>query len=163
ARMKLRAATLPFWIDSADLPSYPRLARDESVDVAVVGGGISGLTAAYLLTLDGHSVALLERDRCAQIDTGHTSAPLTMVTGEQARFHPRKYLAALAHAITDRGGMIFERSSADEFSDRPVSVKSHGHTITCRWIVLATHTPLVGNAGMVGATMFQTKLAYYSS
>jgi glycine/D-amino acid oxidase-like deaminating enzyme len=258
AGMRVHAATLPFWIDSADLPSYPRLARDEAVDVVIVGGGITGLTAAYLLTLDGRSVAVLERDRCAQIDTGHTSAHLTMVTderltdlashfgrdhaqatwdaglaaiaqidavvrdleidcnfasvpgyvhapiggdangsatsfqdeaslatelgfdavfvddvpfvggpgvrfGEQARFHPRKYLAALTRAVTDRGGMIFERSSADEFSDRPVSVKSHGHTITCQWIVLATHTPLVGNAGIVGATLFQTKLAYYSS
>ena len=59
--------------------------------------------------------------------------------------------------------MIFERSSADEFGDRPVSVTSHGHTITCQWIVLATHTPLVGNSGIVGATLFQTKLAYYTS
>jgi len=78
-------------------------------------------------------------------------------------FHPRKYLAAIARSITDRGGMIFERSSADEFSDAPLSVKSNGHTITCERIVLATHTPLVGNAGLVGATMFQTKLAYYTS
>jgi len=75
--MKVHAGTLPFWIDSADLPSYPRLARNESVDVVIVGGGITGLTAAYLLTLDGRSVAVLERDRCAQIDTGHTSAHLT--------------------------------------------------------------------------------------
>ena len=29
----------------------------------------------------------------------------------QARFHPRKYLAGLARAITDRGGMIFEHSA----------------------------------------------------
>jgi len=257
--MTVHTGTQPFWIESAHLPSYPKLTRDESVDVVIVGGGITGLTAAYLLTLDGKSVAVLERERCAQIDTGHTSAHLTMVTddrltdlvahfgrdhaqavcdaglaaiaqidtivrelqiecdfawvpgyvhapigtdargssskafqdeallaselgfdaefvddvpfvggpgvrfADQARFHPRKYLAAVARAITDRGGMIFERSSADEFGDRPVSVTSNGHTITCGSIVLATHTPLVGIAGIVGATLFQTKLALYTS
>jgi len=29
--------------------------------------------------------------------------------------------------------------------------------------VLATHTPLMGNAGLIGATLFQTKLALYTS
>src|SRR5262249_14037710 len=82
---------------------------------------------------------------------------------DQARFHPRKYLAALARAITDRGGLIFERTAADEFSDRPIAVKANGHTITCKSIVIATHTPLVGNAGIVGAILFQTKLALYTS
>src|SRR4051794_12555636 len=248
--MTVHTGTLPFWIDSAALPTYPPLERDESVDVAIVGGGITGLTAAYLLTLEGRSVAVIDRDRCASIDTGHTSAHLTMVTdqrltdlashfgknhgqalwdaglaaistidgiihdldidcdfawvpgylhapigdranqvaeslreeaslaaelgfdaafvddvpfvggpgvrfADQARFHPRKYLAALARAITDRGGMIFEHSAAEEFSERPLSVKANGRTITCQQIVLATHTPLLGNAGMIGATLFQ--------
>src|SRR3981189_2211596 len=78
--MKLHAGTLPFWIDSAGLPAYPRLQRDDTVDVVIVGGGTTGLTAAYLLTLEGRSVAVLERSRCAQIDTGRTTAHLTMVT-----------------------------------------------------------------------------------
>jgi glycine/D-amino acid oxidase-like deaminating enzyme/nitrite reductase/ring-hydroxylating ferredoxin subunit len=82
---------------------------------------------------------------------------------DQARFHPRKYLAALARAIADRGGMIFEESAATEFGDRPLSVKANGHTLTCQALVLATHTPLVGTTGIVSATMFQTKLALYTS
>src|SRR4029079_9569994 len=47
--------------------------------------------------------------------------------------------------------------------NEPRSVISNGHTIGCKAIVLATHNPLVGNAGMVGATLFQTKLALYTS
>src|SRR5438270_28408 len=78
--MKVHADTRPFWIDSTPLPRYPKLERDESVDVLVIGAGITGLTAAYLLTLAGRRVAVIERERCAQIDTGHTSAHLTMVT-----------------------------------------------------------------------------------
>jgi glycine/D-amino acid oxidase-like deaminating enzyme/nitrite reductase/ring-hydroxylating ferredoxin subunit len=72
--------TNSYWIDSASLPRFAKLTRDQHVDVVVVGGGITGLTAAYLLTTAGKSVAVIERGRCAGIDTGHTSAHLTMVT-----------------------------------------------------------------------------------
>src|SRR4029079_9872449 len=81
----------------------------------------------------------------------------------QARFHPRKYLAGLARAISDRGGMIFEHSAADEFCDDPRTVTSNGHTIACGDVVLATHTPLMGTTGLLNATLFQTKLALYTS
>src|SRR4030095_226005 len=59
---------------------FAKLSADERVDVLVIGAGITGLTAAFLLTAVGKSVAVLERARCAEIDTGHTTAHLTMVT-----------------------------------------------------------------------------------
>jgi len=77
---KLNIDTVPYWIESAKLPKFAKLDRDDAVDVAIVGGGITGLTAAYLLTLEGRRVAVLERERCAEIDTGHTTAHLSMVT-----------------------------------------------------------------------------------
>jgi Rieske Fe-S protein len=61
------------------------------------------------------------------------------------------------------GGRIHEHSEAQEFLDTPRAVKAHGHTVTCRDVVIATHNPLVGLAGMAGATLFQTKLALYTS
>src|ERR687892_105267 len=72
--------TTSYWVESTSMPRFAKLSADQQVDVAVVGGGITGLTAAYLLTTAGRSVALLERDRCARVDTGHTTAHLTMVT-----------------------------------------------------------------------------------
>ena len=74
--------TTPYWSDSATMPVFPKLQNDLQVDVLVVGGGITGLTAAYLLLEAGKTVAVVERGRCAQVDTGHTTAHLTMVTDD---------------------------------------------------------------------------------
>ena len=49
----------------------------------------------------------------------------------QATFHPRKYLAALASRIDGGGSHIFEHSESREICDAPLSVKANGHTITC--------------------------------
>jgi glycine/D-amino acid oxidase-like deaminating enzyme/nitrite reductase/ring-hydroxylating ferredoxin subunit len=250
--------TIPYWTDSASLPTFPKLQRDQQCDVVVVGGGIMGLTAAYLLTAAGKRVAVVERERCAQVDTGHTTAHLTMVTDTrladlvdrfgrdhaqatwdaglaaiariddiirehqidcafewvegflhaplgdaeksesvtfekeaalarqmgfdatfvkdvpfaarpgirfdgQARFHPRKYLAGIVKAIVAGGGQIYEHSGAEEFCTEPLSVKVNGRTLTCEDIILATHNPLVGVSGIASATLFQTKLALYTS
>lgn len=72
--------TTPHWLKSADLPRFPRLDHTVTVDVAIVGAGITGITAAYLLKKAGLTVALIERGRFACVDTGHTTAHLTAVT-----------------------------------------------------------------------------------
>ena len=78
ARAKSDATS--YWSKSATFPVFAKLADDATADVVIVGGGITGLTAAYLLAKARKRVILLERGRCAAIDTGHTSAHLTMVT-----------------------------------------------------------------------------------
>ena len=218
------------------------------------------LTTAYLARRGGTIGRVLERDRCAQIDTGHTTAHLTMVTDtsperavaqvrphacagglgcrlaaiaqidtdhsrardrlrvrvgerlsararrhgrsptrpstfreeaslaaelgfdatfvedvpfiggpgirfdDQARFHPRKYLAGLARAIASSGGQIFEHSEAEEFRDEPrrregerplVHARRHRH----RHAQSARRHRRAWRARRV----FQTKLALYTS
>jgi glycine/D-amino acid oxidase-like deaminating enzyme/nitrite reductase/ring-hydroxylating ferredoxin subunit len=57
-------------------PEYPALAKDGEFDVVIVGGGITGLTAAYLLKREGKRVAVLEKGRIGDGETSHTSAHL---------------------------------------------------------------------------------------
>jgi glycine/D-amino acid oxidase-like deaminating enzyme len=68
-----------FWAFE-ELAAHRTLDRDLTVDALVIGGGMTGLTSAYLLAEAGVTVALVERQRIASGDTGHTTAHLTAVT-----------------------------------------------------------------------------------
>lgn len=67
-----------YWMASAPGPAVrPGLAEDLTVDVAVVGAGVAGVSTAWELTRAGYRVALLEADRVAAGVTGYTTAKLT--------------------------------------------------------------------------------------
>ncbi|PYI81034.1 MAG: hypothetical protein DME26_20575 [Verrucomicrobia bacterium] len=257
-RISLAVKSSSFWIDSARLPRFSALEENLEVDVAVIGAGVTGITAAYLTKNAGHTVALLDRGRCGGVDTSFTTAHLAYVTDErlhklvknfgrekakavwdagmaaldqivanirheriqcefswvpgylharlqgnrkedrstlqkdaglaqalgfhaeyletipffglpgvkfehQAKFHPLKYLAALVRAIPGNGSHVFENTEAREVQQKPLAVIAGRQKIRCRYVVLATHTPLMGKTNIVSATLFQSKLALYTT
>ncbi|HEY5895053.1 MAG TPA: FAD-dependent oxidoreductase [Chthoniobacterales bacterium] len=225
--------------------------------VLIIGGGITGLTAAYLVRKAGHTVAVVERGRIGHGQTGHTTAHITYVTdvrlselmkrfgrdhaeaawdagasamaqiqaivaevgfdcelrtvpaflvtamdaeqkenerlrqeaalaaelgfdatfieavplldrpairfANQFKFHPMKYVQALAREIVRNGGQIFEETEVTEFQKDPRRATAGGHSIKFDFVVLATHVPLQGIRGPPGAALLQTKLAGYST
>ncbi len=66
-----------FWIETTPRTSFPPLQGSITVDVAVLGGGITGLTAAVLLKRLGKTVAVIEAHRIAEGVTGNTTAKVT--------------------------------------------------------------------------------------
>jgi glycine/D-amino acid oxidase-like deaminating enzyme/nitrite reductase/ring-hydroxylating ferredoxin subunit len=64
-------------METAPSPGYEALSRDLSVDVAVIGGGITGVTTALLLANAGAAVAVLEARSVGAGTTGYTTAKVT--------------------------------------------------------------------------------------
>lgn len=238
-------------------PKFDALSQDAEVQALIIGGGITGITAAYLLAKAGCSVVLLEKGRIASAETQFTTAHISyppdirmkdlvtkfgrnhagavwdagMAAAEQIRrnvcheeiecdlrhvpgylyatenasaevvaglqkdahlaqeqgfdvelvgecpathrpavsfanmmkFHPLRYLAALAKAARELGAQIHEDSEAQEFDAEKKTVRCNGHTITYQHVFIATHVPLQGGAGTLSAALLQTKLAGYST
>lgn len=67
----------PYWLASTPKTDYPELNKDIKVDTAIVGGGLVGITTAYLLKKQGVKVVVLEADKILKGTTGHTTAKLT--------------------------------------------------------------------------------------
>jgi glycine/D-amino acid oxidase-like deaminating enzyme/nitrite reductase/ring-hydroxylating ferredoxin subunit len=66
-----------YWVDTAPATEFPILSGDVEVDVAIIGGGIVGTTAARLLKDDGHSVAVIEARTVGGEVTGKSTAKIT--------------------------------------------------------------------------------------
>ncbi|QRV14955.1 FAD-dependent oxidoreductase [Haloterrigena salifodinae] len=231
------------WLATTPTTDYDPLESDLEVDVAVVGGGITGLTAAIELQEAGKTVAVLESDRIVESTTGHTTAKLTSQHGliydtlvskfgrkragqyaraneaaidaverrveehdidcdfrrtpaytyaassddvskvseevetaqrlglpaeyveetplpfetngavrfdEQAEFHPRKYLLAIAEQIHENDGdsVVFEETRAVDIDPgEPCRVETERGAVVADDVVVATHFPVFDRAG----------------
>jgi glycine/D-amino acid oxidase-like deaminating enzyme/nitrite reductase/ring-hydroxylating ferredoxin subunit len=81
-RMGSAHRNVSYWIATAPETSFPAYQGDElRVDVAVLGGGITGLTTAMLLKQTGVSVTVVESGRVACGVTGYTTAKVTSLHG----------------------------------------------------------------------------------
>lgn len=70
-----------YWIASTEDTHYPRLDADLDVDVAIVGGGMTGIMTAYFLQEAGMKTAIIDSDQIAKGTSGHTTAKITSQHG----------------------------------------------------------------------------------
>ena len=69
------------WLDRAPDTTYARLEGERRYDVAVIGGGITGLTTALLVARAGLSVGLVDQHVVSGGTTGHSTAKVTSQHG----------------------------------------------------------------------------------
>ncbi|HEX7897498.1 MAG TPA: FAD-dependent oxidoreductase [Planctomycetota bacterium] len=130
---KIHADPRPVWSRRFTPSRFPPLTRDLTVDVAIIGAGITGLTAAWQLRKAGLKVAVLDLHGVARGATGHTSGHLTALPDrplgalvsahgiESAEAAVRAGLEAIAHirATAEELGapVAFERVPGFRFSE----------------------------------------------
>ncbi|MET3683145.1 glycine/D-amino acid oxidase-like deaminating enzyme/nitrite reductase/ring-hydroxylating ferredoxin subunit [Alkalibacillus flavidus] len=71
----------PIWTSSRTTKHFPSLERDETTDIAIVGAGITGITAAYLLQQAGKNVTLIDAHSFLTGTTLHTTGKVTAQHG----------------------------------------------------------------------------------
>ena len=108
------------WMATAETPSEPRLQQDIRTDVCIVGAGIAGMTTAYLLSLEGRSVAVLDDGAIGGGMTGRTTAHLTSAFDdryiEMEKLHGERgsrLIAASHSSAIDKVEEIITRESID--------------------------------------------------
>ncbi|MEA2448899.1 MAG: hypothetical protein QOG63_831, partial [Thermoleophilaceae bacterium] len=111
------------WVDTTPTTSYPPLEPGRHFDVAVLGGGIAGLTTAYLLERQGASVAVVEAGRIAAGVTAYTTAKVSSLHGTIYSTIARKHGAGAArtYATANQTAREWMRARVDE------------HGIECDW------------------------------
>jgi glycine/D-amino acid oxidase-like deaminating enzyme/nitrite reductase/ring-hydroxylating ferredoxin subunit len=131
---------LSYWIESTPETGYPPLTDGVSVDVAVIGAGITGLTAAVLLKRAGKTVAVVESKRIVCGATGYTTAKVTAghgviyseLIGTFGEAGARRYAEANAAAVariaafveSDRIDCDFERKANYVYAESEDEVES---------------------------------------
>ena len=68
---------ISFWTDSVTPLEFETLSRDIETDILIIGGGIAGLTTAYLLLKAGRKITVVEDGYIGSGETGRTTAHLT--------------------------------------------------------------------------------------
>ena len=93
---------ISYWIDTA--PALPDRSRKElpgNVDVAIVGGGITGLNAAIRIARKGAAVVVLEQGRFGSGDSGRNGGMCTTGVAVGANAAIDRYGAAAARGYHD--------------------------------------------------------------
>lgn len=93
------------WLDTTPATTFAPLEHDLSVDVAVIGAGLTGVTTALMLKRAGATVALIEGERVGAGVTGHSTAKVSSL-------HGLTY-ARLASKFDDETARVYGRANED--------------------------------------------------
>ncbi len=115
------------WVETTPETSYPALTQDLTVDVAIVGGGITGLSCALALIEQGATVGIVEAGHLASGVTGYTTAKLSSLHGlsyasiaeDHGEENARSYGEANEAAIEKVASIVSEAGIDCDFERMP--------------------------------------------
>ncbi|SES18239.1 FAD-dependent oxidoreductase [Salipaludibacillus aurantiacus] len=112
-----------YWIDSTSFDEPRPLTESTETEVVVAGGGITGITAAWLLAKEGLDVILVDADKVLHGTTGHTTAK---VTSQHGLF----YHELIQHTDENHARLYYEgHEKAKNFIEKVVT----DYQIPCEW------------------------------
>jgi glycine/D-amino acid oxidase-like deaminating enzyme/nitrite reductase/ring-hydroxylating ferredoxin subunit len=92
--------TISIWESTAgQIINYSSLQGDKEADVVIIGGGITGLTAAMLLSEGGKKVVLLEAMRIGLGTTGNSTGNLYVTVDEHLSVIKKKWSSDVMKAV----------------------------------------------------------------
>lgn len=100
--MDINRPTTPYWTQDASVPTFPSLEENATADVAIVGGGIAGLTTGYILAGQGLTVIIVDDGELFSGETERTTAHITAMMDlryfELEQIHGRDRTEAIARS-----------------------------------------------------------------
>ena len=123
---------LSLWLAWRPVTNFPTLEEGLKVDVAILGGGIAGITAATLLKDAGHTVAVIEADRIVQGVTSGATAKVTAgheiiyddLTTKLGKANAQKYATASTKSVEKVADMVRKRKIDCDFQRLPLYIYS---------------------------------------
>jgi glycine/D-amino acid oxidase-like deaminating enzyme len=105
---KTAGRTEPSWFSGAPPLEFQKLASDAEADVVVVGGGIAGLTTAYLLSKAGKKVAVVDDGNLGSGEAGRTTAHITCALDDRYYSIEEKHGEKVARLVTESHGAAID-------------------------------------------------------
>lgn len=116
-----------FWLENTPKTDYPILDKGLSVDVAILGAGIAGITSAFFLKEAGLSIALIDAEKVIEDVTAFTTAKITSahnviysnIESHFGKDGARIYAEANQKAIDKIESIVKERNISCDFKRLP--------------------------------------------
>lgn len=85
-----------YWQKSTTRVECPSLTEDKDLDIAIIGGGLTGVMCAYYLKDSGKRIAVFEQDVLGSQTSGHTTGKITYLHGTIYQFLIKYYSKEIA-------------------------------------------------------------------